>query len=1050
MGGDRTGSPSGADYRAYFERSPAPMWVYDVESGRIVDVNAAALDRYGWTRAEALALRAQDVLGGDASCPPARGEHRRSDGTLMTVECTCEVIAQDGGAVRLVSIREVPAEVGQRAQVEQVERNLRRILDALPVGVWLFGADGRPDRGNAAARAIWGTDGAPGEGWEERIEIRRYEDLTPIPPASFASRAAIVEGHSTRGELVDVTTYTGERRTLVVDAVPLEGDGSGPMALVVNQDVTRLLAAERQARQLENVLASSADAAIVVAPDRTIRYANPAAARMLGRSASDPVVGETLPWSLDSGPASDIALSDDAGARVIEARVTDTVWENAPARLVILRDVTDLRRVADSLKLSDRALQTSSNGVMVVSAGEDTVFESVNPAFERLTGFTEAEVVGRGFDLLLGRIPDRGLVSELTAAVKSGREGVHTFQAWRKDGSSLWCELRLAVVRSGAGIITHAIGILTDVSERRSFEQQLAHQASHDALTGLPNRDLALDRLRQGIDLAARLERRVGVIVLDLDEFKVFNDTAGHDFGDALLLEVSRRLRTAVRRGDTVARLGGDEFAVLCPNLGDEAELALAAERLAAALEPAITIGDQSRYVTASLGISAFPNDGDTPEELLRRADIAMYQAKAEGRHTIRRFVPHMNEQLAARFNLDVHLRHALERQEFELFYQPLVDARAGRVCGAEALIRWRHPERGLVPPLQFIPAAEDSGLIVPIGRWALAEAARQNRAWQREGLSTFPVAVNVSIAQFRRTDLVATVAEILAETGLPPRMLELELTESIGIDNAEAFVTTLADLRRLGVGVAIDDFGTGYSSLNYLRRLPVSRVKIDRSFVRDIHVDPGDAGIARSIIAMAHNLGLTVVAEGVETEPQASFLRRNMCDILQGYLYGQPMPAAELEALLERSETLFPVAAGGGERTVLLVDDEPLVSRAIGRILTIAGYDVVVASSGADALELLAIRPVGVVVSDQRMPGMRGTELMRRVKDLHPLTVRIILSGQGDYETIQEAINEGAIYKYLLKPCSEDTLKVSLAEAFQHHDVLRENERLRTNLSGG
>jgi len=1045
---DQTGSHTEIErYRLYFERSPVPMWIHDLTSGRVIDVNEAALASYGYPRAEFLALTARDLLGSDADRPPARGVHRRAGGERLEVDCCTEIVDDGaGGAARLVAIRAPAGDDGELAQVERVERNLHRILDALPVGVWLFDKDGRPNHGNAAARAIWGDDGASGDDWQDRVVIRGTNGEA-IPKLGYASRAAI-EGRTTRGAMVDVTTLDGRRRTLIVDAVPLEGDSSGPAALVVNQDVTRLVAAERQARQLESVLAGSADATVVVDIDGCIRYGNPAASRLLGRGDSG-VMGELFPWSIDDGSVIDVEVpGEDGGTRVIELRVTDTTWENAAAHLVILRDVTDQRRVADSLMVSDRALQTSSNGVAVIAAGDAVTFVSVNPAFTRLTGFSEDEVRGRGFSVLMGGLPERSLINELDLAVSKGRESTHTFQGWRKDGSGYWCELRLAPVKNAAGVLTHAVGIMTDVSDRRSFELQLAHQASHDALTGLPNRDLALDRLRQAVDLAARLERTVGVIVLDLDEFKVFNDTAGHAAGDSLLRQVSRRLRAAVRRGDTVARLGGDEFVVLCPNLCDEGELELVSERLVMALEPSFTIGEQSRYVTASLGVSAFPSDGDDPEDLLKSADIAMYRAKADGRNVVRRFAPEMNERLAARFSLDARLRDALENGEFELYYQPQIDARSGRVCAAEALIRWRHPERGLVPPLQFIPAAEETGLIVPIGRWALEEACRQNRAWQAAGLSNFPVAVNVSVAQFRRSDLVATVAEVLAETGLSPRMLELELTESIGIDNADAFISTLLDLRRLGVHIAIDDFGTGYSSLNYLRRLPVSRLKIDRTFVREVHTDPGDAGLARSIIAMAHNLGLAVVAEGVETETQAAFLRRNMCDILQGYLFARPMPARDLEAFLERAEPLFSTSSGEGERTVLLVDDEPLVSRAIGRILVLSGYEVVAASSGAEALELLASRPIGVVVSDQRMPGMRGTELMRRVKDLHPLTVRIILSGQGDYETIQEAINQGAIYKYLLKPCSEDTLKASLAEAFQHHDVLRENQRLRDKLS--
>ena len=1051
---EREGNGRDQGYRLYFERSPLPMWVHELATGRIRDVNVAALALYGYERSRFLDLRAEDIVEGGtfanpATCP-ARGRHHRADGSIVDVECACETFASPGDVtVRLVTIHGGFPRNGEQRRVEQSERNLKQILEALPVGIWLFNAAGQPDEGNPAARAIWGGTIAPQDAaWRERINVRSFETGELVPQSEWASTVALKERRPSRGELVNVTTLDGRERTLVVDAIPLEDDEGGPAAIVVNHDVTRLMVAERQARQLEHVLACSADATAVVAAGGTVGYANPAFAALLG-DATAAQVGHPFPWPLGDGSSFEVDLpGPDGEVRVVELRVTSTVWERDPAHLVVLRDVTAHKRVARSLLVSERALQASSNGVVVIVAGPEVAFASTNPAFERLTGFSEDDVVGRGFDVLMGGLPDKALLDDLNGAVSHGRESVHTFQGWRKDGAGYWCELRLAAVRDEAGRVTHAVGIMTDVSDRRRFELQLAHQASHDALTGLPNRDLALDRLRQAIDLAARLDRMVGVIVLDLDEFKVFNDTAGHTAGDSLLRQVSRRLRTAVRRGDTVARLGGDEFVILCPNLVDETELELVGGRLTLALEAPFTVGEQARYVTASLGVSAFPVDADEPELLLTSADIAMHRAKADGRNTARRFQPEMNVRLEMRFNLDVRLREALDNGEFELFYQPQVDARSGRVCGAEALIRWRHPERGLVPPLQFIPIAEESGLIVPIGRWALEEACRQNRAWQAAGLSDFRVAVNVSVAQFRRSDLVTTVAEVLAATGLSPRMLELELTESLGIDNADAFIATLTEFRRLGVNLAIDDFGTGYSSLNYLRRLPVTTLKIDRTFVREVHTNPGDAGLARSIIAMAHNLGLSVVAEGVETESQAAFLRRNMCDVLQGFLYARPMPASELELFLHRNEPLFASAGDDGDRTVLLVDDEPLVSRAIGRMLVLSGYQVLVANSGLEALELMATRRVGVVVSDQRMPGMRGIELMRRVKDLHPLAVRLILSGQGDYETIQEAINQGAIYKYLLKPCSEDVLKASVAEAFQHHDVLRENQRLRERLS--
>ena len=741
--------------------------------------------------------------------------------------------------------------------------------------------------------------------------------------------------------------------------------------------------------------------------------------------------------------------------------------EGRAVRLVVAYDVTG--RLAEQRELNaarERAhqlgvlLTNTTAALVVIDAG--AVVRYANPAVAGLLGLPEAEagalgpgepvraLLGQRFEVLLGDEADPGVTDEFAAAIAHGLGVVQIYRGFGRRGGASWIELRLSPVRGDDGSVTDFVGILADVSERKRFEQQLAHQGSHDALTGLPNRHLALDRLRQALHYASRLDRRVGVILLDLDEFKVLNDSVGHRAGDDLLQQVARRLRAAVRLGDTVARLGGDEFMVVCANLVDDAELDLVAARLTAAFDAPFVIGEESRYVTVSAGISAAPADGDDAEVLIKSADIAMYRAKADGRDAVRRFLPEMNEALALRYSVDARLREALERGEFVLHYQPQVDARSGRSCGVEALIRWQHPERGLVPPLQFIPAAEESGLIVPIGRWALETACRQHKRWVDAGLADFPVAVNVSVAQFRKSDLVATVAEVLAQTGLPAHLLELELTESLIIDNAEAFVAILARLVQLGVRLAIDDFGTGYSSLNYLRRLPVHRLKIDRAFVRDIHLDPSDAALGRSIIAMAHNLGLEVVAEGVETEPQAAFLRRNMCDVLQGYLYSRPQAAHDVEEMLRRNTRLAAAAPQGTDRTVLLVDDEPMVSRVVRRQLEIAGYHVIVADSGPAALVLLAGHDVGVVISDQRMPEMTGTELLTRVKDLHPETVRIILSGFAELGTLQDAINRGAIYKFLVKPCHEDVLRASVAEAFQHHAVLRENARLRRHLGEG
>lgn len=444
---------------------------------------------------------------------------------------------------------------------------------------------------------------------------------------------------------------------------------------------------------------------------------------------------------------------------------------------------------------------------------------------------------------------------------------------------------------------------MIDVTERRRHEVELLHQASHDALNGLPNRMLLMDRIQQGIAQARRDGGSLFLLFVDLDHFKLINDSQGHHAGDRLLLEVATRLRHCIREQDTVARLGGDEFVVLLTEQHDEAEILGVLQRLLEEVARPWVDGEAEYRIGCSIGISCFPRDGEDAETLLRCADTAMYQAKESGRHTFHFYTPELNRSVSDRLALASSLHRALERRELRVHYQPRLDLTSGRIIGAEALVRWQHPEQGLIPPDRFIPVAEETGLIVPIGRGVLVEACRQNKAWQTAGLPTLCVSVNLSPIQFRRADLVQEVADILALSGLKPEHLELDVTESFVMHDAERIDATMRELKRLGVAISVDDFGTGYSSLSYLKRFPVDRLKVDRSFVRDIHQDPDDAAIVRAIITLGHALGLKVVAEGVETLEHQAFLKRHGCDEVQGYLYSRPVSADEFEALLRKAK---------------------------------------------------------------------------------------------------------------------------------------------------
>ncbi len=447
--------------------------------------------------------------------------------------------------------------------------------------------------------------------------------------------------------------------------------------------------------------------------------------------------------------------------------------------------------------------------------------------------------------------------------------------------------------------------VLAAAIERKEAEERIEHQAYHDALTSLPNRLLLEDRLSVAVAQAHRNKEKLAVLLVDLDRFKVINDTLGHATGDELLRVAATRFMNCVREGDTVARMGGDEFAVLLLALDGDERATQIAGRIAASLNPPFHLDGRDLFVTASIGMAVYPDAGFNAQTLLRHADIALYRAKEQGRNTLRCFSPNMSVKAVDRLSLESALRQALERREFLLHYQPQVDLKSGAIIGFEALVRWRRPEIGLISPAEFIPLAEETGLIVPMGEWILRAACAQNKAWRKAGFSPMRVAVNLSARQFRQDDLVETVTRILKETDLDPTALELELTESILMGKEQRILSMLRELSTMGIQLSIDDFGTGYSSLAYLKRFPIGKLKVDQLFVRNMTTDPNDAVIAQTVVAMAHSLRLKAVAEGVETEAQLASLRSIGCDEMQGYLFSRPLPAEEATQLLVENKKL-------------------------------------------------------------------------------------------------------------------------------------------------
>lgn len=586
------------------------------------------------------------------------------------------------------------------------------------------------------------------------------------------------------------------------------------------------------------------------------------------------------------------------------------------------------------------------------------------------------------------------------------------------------------------------VGPDADIGDR-AFERM-----NFDALTGLATRRLFLDRLRGAMALAQRKGQSLAVLLVDINALRSINDGFGEAGGDRMLQISAQRLVGSVRESDIAGRVSGDQFAVVLTELRSGTEAALVARKLLEELSRPCDLSGKPAVVTASIGISCFPDDSDA-DLILGHAETALRYAKESGHNSYRFFTAAMNEDAQARVQLDNDLRLALARNEFLLHYQPKISCTSGEIVGMEALLRWQHPTRGLVPPASFVPALEDNGLINSVGKWVLFEACRQLQAWVQAGLDRPSVAVNISARQFESGNMVALVREALETSGLAPDRLELELTETVLMHNVERVIATLNELRQTGIRIVVDDFGTGYSSLSYLRRFPLDAIKVDRSFVQDITTSPEDVSIARIIIAMAHNLNLKVVAEGVETTGQLAFLAANHCDEIQGFYFSRPVPAEEMGKILADRCVIpsLPINPEQQKRTLLLVDDEENILASLRRLLRRDGYRILTADSGNAGLELLAENRVDVIVSDQRMPGMTGVEFLRRVKTMHPETVRLVLSGYTELQSITDAINEGAIYKFLTKPWDDDLLRANIEEAFRHKELADENRRLNAEI---
>ncbi len=720
-------------------------------------------------------------------------------------------------------------------------------------------------------------------------------------------------------------------------------------------------------------------------------------------------------------------------------------FEGQPAVLVTLLDISDLKQ---ALRLAEWNASMLARTEALCRAGS---FETELPA-GRLR-------MSAGLACLLALPPEAPLDTNLEAlAWVPSEEQAYVAGIWHNavEGEPFEFQHRVLCADGRRLVVLHrgqlgadgrGVALLQDISAQVEAAQRIQDLATHHEVTGLPNRAWLLDQVDAAMHAARWESRGFALLAVDVPRIAEVKSNMGFGAGDTLCMALAARLRNEGSPDEVVAQLGDTEFAVMLdlPAGSDKEALRAHATALQESLQVPVRLGATDVYAQCLIGIAAFPDDGDTAARLLERAQTA--RLDVAGGQGVAFFRPETTTRALRSMSIESALWQALEREEFVLHYQPQVDMASGNICGAEGLLRWHSPELGAVSPGEFIPVAERSGLIGAIGDWVLRQACRQIAAWRSAGLPTVRVAVNLAASQLQRPDLAEHVQALLLETGADPAGLGIELTESMVTADVEGAAATLRAIKAIGVQISLDDFGTGFSSLSYLSRLPIDVVKVDRSFVRDVTADAQDVSVTRAIIHMTHGLQMRVLAEGVETEGQLGLLAAAGCDEFQGFWFSPALPAAEFEAMLRAGkrmpERYVRHAGGQRQRTLLLVDDEENILSALKRLLRRDGYHIITADSAAQGLLRLAEQEVDVIVSDQRMPGMTGVEFLHRARALYPDTLRMVLSGYTELQSIIDAINEGAVYKFLTKPWDDERLRGHVADAFRQKEMADENRRL-------
>ena len=825
--------------------------------------------------------------------------------------------------------------------LKESERRLRTLIDASPDFIAFKDGKGAWQMANLAGLAMYELTDKP---WRGKTDVELAEMLPPWLKESLLTCAKTDEAAWQAGSIKRSKEYisleNGDELMFDVTKTPLfDDDGKRKALVVIGRDMTAYVESENHLREgrafMEGVLQGVNLPTFIIATDHTVLMWNRACEEMTGIQAAD-IVGSKEAWrGFYSSPRPCLAdLMVDhrsnavegyyhsyAKAEYAEGAFRAEAWftlkgkkrylsfeatpiHDAQGKLVAaietLYDITDHMAALDQLQLAATIYANSHEAIVITDA--DNFIVTVNRAFTDITGYGPEEVIGRNPRILSSGRHDKKFYQDMWQNIIT--KGFWQGEVWdrRKNGEIYPKWMGITTVRNSEGVLTNHVAMFSDLTERNASDSMVKFLTYYDPLTKLPNRVLLRDRCVQVLAAAERGAIMAALLVIDLDDFKRINDSLGHVVGDRLLQQVAERLKECVRETDTIGRLGGDEFVILLTDIPDVGAAERVAQKILARFEEPVVIDENKLGVTFSIGASLYPEDGEDFDTLLKKADAAMYSAKDGGRNAYRFFAGHMSDNVLEHLQMRNQLGQVVREgfSELKLHYQPQFDLESGRIVGVEALLRWNSPHLGAVSPANFIPVAEESGLIVPMGAWVIREACRQNREWQDAGHEPMVVAVNISALQFRRGSIVQTVADALRETGLAPQWLELELTESVLIHNVEHVLEVLRQLKEIGVKLSIDDFGTGYSSLSYLKRFKVDKLKIDQSFVRNLMTDEDDAAIVQSVIQLGISLRLKTIAEGVETAEQVKYLHRNGCNEVQGYYYSRPLPAEEMIGFLK------------------------------------------------------------------------------------------------------------------------------------------------------